>query len=364
MKVAIVGRNAYDSLEGNVEETLNHMGHEARIFDVYELFPPLLSGRYKRWIYQLFQVNYGFATRCWVSVARRVLWFDPDLVVVTYRDVVPEAIACLKAHPKNFPVVHLNPDAITNLGRQYILTSPYDAYFTKEPFLADLMRNKFGLNAFYLPESFSPRVHRKPDRPKWECEEESDVDLVVIASLNPYRVRFLEELLVRLPESIKVAIYGKPVRFPWVKTKLWKYHRGGEIYGHEKSAAFYGARIALNTMHPSEFLGVNCRVFEALGSGAFLLSENRDVLRDVAEPNKEAVAFDSVEEAVRKVMHYLKRPEERFAIAEAGYRRAMRDHTYERRIECILSTLQGGVSLEMQEPCASYPHSFCVCYGG
>jgi spore maturation protein CgeB len=339
MRVAIVGRNGYDSLEGNLEDSFRHLGHEARIFDIYDLFSPLLARRFRKTVSQVFQASYAVAVRYWGQLADRVAGFWPDLVVVTYRDVVPEAIRRLKSNGRGMAVVHLNPDHISSLGRQYIFMSPYDAYFTKEPFLAETMRRKFGLNAFYLPESFNPRVHRKPDLPKAECEQAADVDLVVVANLHPYRVRFLEQLLARLHRPINIATYGNPARFPWIQTDLWKWHQRKEIVGEEKAAAFYGGRIAINTMHPSEFQGVNCRVFEALGSGAFLLTENKAVLKDLAEPGKEVVAFEDVDEAARLVCHYLDHPEERYAIAEAGYRRAMHEHTYEKRIEFILSKL-------------------------
>ena len=219
--------------------------------------------------------------------------------------------------------------------------SDYDAYFTKEPFLVETMRELYGLNAYYLPESFNPRVHKKPQEPKTEAEKKCGVDLVVIANLNPYRVKFVECLISAVRRKLNIRIYGDTKPLPWVGPKLRQFHGGKHLVGEAKAEAFYSAKIALNTMHPSEFYGVNCRFFEAIGSGAFLLTENRPTISQLVEPEFEVVTFENIDDAADKLEYYLDHEKERLAIAEAGYRRAMLDHTYEKRIEQILAILGG-----------------------
>lgn len=330
MKVVIIGKRGYDTLEGNIAETLAHMGHEAHVVDIYQDIKWLKWSRSAG--YALLQARYDLAVRTWKRLCNRVVALRPDCVIVTYREVVPEAVGELKQRLKDVPVVHLNPDHVSNLARQYILMSTYDAYFSKEPFLVKVMREQYSLSAYYLPESFNPRVHIKPDILKAQAEAADDVDLVVIANLNPYRVKFLEGLLATLRRNINIRIFGNPKPLPWVGPRLRNIHGNKHLVGEEKARAFYGAKVALNTMHPSEFQGVNCRFFEALGSSAFLLTEDRPVISDLAVPDKEVVTFRNVEEAAAKIEYYLDHESERLAIAEAGYRRALRDHTYEKRI--------------------------------
>jgi len=340
VNIVILGSRGFDTLEGNIAETLLHMGHDAHIVDVYQDLALLKLSRVAT--YTLMQASYGLCVFLWKRLCNYVVEHKPDLIIVTYREVVPEAIADLKRRLKNTPVVHLNPDHISNLGRQYILMSPYDALFTKEPFLAENMRRLYGLNAHYLPESFNPRVHMKPREPKPDVEAVTDVDLVVIANLNPYRVLFLERLLGAIRREVKIVIYGGPKPLPWVRSRLEVFHAGKPLVGAEKAAAFYGSRIALNTMHPSEFHGVNCRFFEAMGSGAFLLTEHRPVIPDLAIPDAEVVTFRDVQEAAAKIEYYLDHDADRISIAEAGYKRASRDHTYEKRIDAMMAILGGG----------------------
>jgi spore maturation protein CgeB len=341
MKVSILGARGFDLLEDNLAETLCTMGHDSVIFDAYQDVP-LISRLGRKVLHTLMRANYSFSVYVWKQSVKQVLSQKPDIVIVTDREVPPEAIICLKNGLKHSPVIHLNPDAVTNLFRQYIFMSPYDAFFTKEPFLADIMRRLYGLNAFYLPECFNPRIHKKPDQQKLELEAAADIDIVVIASLNPYRVKFLECLMRYLPSNVKIRIYGNPKALPWVGPRLRHFHANRPLFGAEKAEAFYSARIALNTMHPSEFHGVNCRFFEALGSGAFLLSENRLTIPDLAQPGIEVVTFNDVQEAASKVKYFLQHETERFSIAEAGYQRAMNDHTYENRVEAIFTILGGG----------------------
>jgi len=336
MRVVIVGANGYDTLESNFCEALNHMGHTARVFDEKEILP--FAGKRSRQIVSLLaDRNYSFAQWAYAKLLQKILQYDPDLLIVTYRHIIPDMIKAFKQNRPKIPVIQINPDAVCNLGRQYIISSPYDAYFTKEPFWADMMRNKLCLNAFYLPESFNPRIHAKPAGTKQECENELNVDVAVAATLYPYRVQFLEKLFGLINRPLSVAIYGNTV--PWVHTSLLQYHKGKVVLGADKARLFRGAKIVVNNMHFLEYEGVNCRFFEVLGSGGFLLCDYKPTLEDLAIPDKEVVTFKTVHEAAEKVEFYLEHADQRIAIAEAGYQRAIKDHTYEKRIEFIFSII-------------------------
>ena len=49
--------------------------------------------------------------------------------------------------------------------------------------------------------------------------------------------------------------------------------------------------------------------------------------------------FSNFEEALAKIRHYLEHDVERWRIADNGYRRAMADHTYAKRIEALMEIL-------------------------
>lgn len=79
----------------------------------------------------------------------------------------------------------------------------------------------------------------------------------------------------------------------------------------------------------------NIRVFEATGVGSCLVSDRGSEMKNFLEPDSEFVAFTSVDEAVEKIEYLSDHDQERRAIAKAGQKRTLREHTVERRCEKI-----------------------------
>jgi spore maturation protein CgeB len=75
----------------------------------------------------------------------------------------------------------------------------------------------------------------------------------------------------------------------------------------------------------------NMRLFEATGAGACLLTDRKSNLSELFEPDVELVTYGSAEECAEKVNYLLEHDELRVAIAAAGQRRVLRDHTFEQR---------------------------------
>lgn len=73
------------------------------------------------------------------------------------------------------------------------------------------------------------------------------------------------------------------------------------------------------------------RNFEIPGCGGFQLTQMADNLGDYYQPGREIACFESRDDLIEKVRHYLSHESEREAIAEAGYRRTLREHTYVHR---------------------------------
>ena len=79
----------------------------------------------------------------------------------------------------------------------------------------------------------------------------------------------------------------------------------------------------------------NMRMFHATGLGTCLLTDDGENISELFEPNKEVVVYNSVEDCLDKALYLLAHPGEREAIATAGHRRTMRDHTYRQRCAMI-----------------------------
>ena len=76
---------------------------------------------------------------------------------------------------------------------------------------------------------------------------------------------------------------------------------------------------------------VRLRDFEIPMCGGFYLMEYLPEIETFYEIGKEIVCFSTKEELVEKVQYYLKHPDEREKIRWAGYARAQRDHSWQKR---------------------------------
>jgi len=90
----------------------------------------------------------------------------------------------------------------------------------------------------------------------------------------------------------------------------------------------------------------NMRLFEATGLGACLVTDWKQDLHQIFEPDTEVVTYKNADECIEKVNYLLAHEKERQVIAMAGQRRTLRDHTYEQRSaqlnELICELLAGG----------------------
>jgi len=87
---------------------------------------------------------------------------------------------------------------------------------------------------------------------------------------------------------------------------------------------------------PEQIKGRN---FEVPGCGGFLLTGRAENLEDYYADGKEVVIFGNDAELIEKARYYLAHEAERAAIAEAGWRRTLREHTYAHRFEEIFRAM-------------------------
>ena len=88
------------------------------------------------------------------------------------------------------------------------------------------------------------------------------------------------------------------------------------------------AKIGFNVHNRGEYTVGSYRLFDLPANGVMQISDGGDSLGAFFEPGKEIVGYRTTEELITKIRYYLDHPEEREAIARAGYRRAMRDHRF------------------------------------
>lgn len=80
------------------------------------------------------------------------------------------------------------------------------------------------------------------------------------------------------------------------------------------------------------------RTFEVPGSGGFLLTERVPHLADYFDIGREVAVFEGADDLLDQVDRWLGDEEARGRVAQAGYQRVMREHTYDHRFEAIFRT--------------------------
>lgn len=116
------------------------------------------------------------------------------------------------------------------------------------------------------------------------------------------------------------------------------------VFGLNNFEILGRSRITLNKhIDCAENYAGNARLFEATGMGTCLLTDWKVNLGDIFEPDVEVVTYKNSDECIEKARYLLDHEDERRAIAEAGQKRILRDHTYAQRAlqlnEFIVRTL-------------------------
>ena len=85
---------------------------------------------------------------------------------------------------------------------------------------------------------------------------------------------------------------------------------------------------------------MHLREFEAPMCGALYCTGYSDELAEMFEPGKEVITYNNKEEMLNKVRYYLKHEEEGERIRQAGLKRALTDHTYQKRYQALFQKLR------------------------
>lgn len=340
MNIIIVGSRAVESLEQHLSDSFRALGHQSSVMDIVDGLP--VSSTINYWLSRFVDAYDRLVCQ---RLADRIAALKPDLVLVVYRFTHPVLVEWLKIWLPGVPLVQLNPDALSNLEKQQIIAANFDYYFSKEPYLVDALRHKAGLNVYYLPEGFNPRLHRKPPTEKAVAEQRTGIDVLVYGSLYGYRTRLVEQLL---RAGIAVTVYG--TKGPYISPSVKNVFQDQYLAGPEKNQLLYGAKIVLNTLHYAEISGVNQKYFESNGIGAFQLCDYKPTIDEYSGVPADLVTYRSMNEAIDKIRYYLAHPAMRHDLAARQYAHFQAHHTFDQRMEQLLQTVGLGKSAPYELP--------------
>jgi spore maturation protein CgeB len=108
----------------------------------------------------------------------------------------------------------------------------------------------------------------------------------------------------------------------------------GPLWGRDYYQTLRDARIVFNRhIDVAQHYANNLRLYEGTGVGSLMLTDEKSNLADLFLPDHEVAVYRNAAEAVEKAQYYLDHDEEREAIAMAGQRRTLREHTWHHRMK-------------------------------
>ncbi|MGZ8693867.1 MAG: glycosyltransferase family protein [Gaiellaceae bacterium] len=218
----------------------------------------------------------------------------------------------------------------------------YDFITTSFPHFVERLRAR-GIDTEYFPIAFDERVTDRLSREGIDAGAATARahGAVFVGGIHPPEVhRAGTPLLERLAEELDVEFWGYIRDGLDPDSPILRRHHG-EAWGLEMYRILAATRVAINRHGDiAEGHANNMRLFEATGVGALLLTEAAANLDELFAPGAEVVAYESADDLIEKARHYLEREDEREAIAAAGQRRTLVEHTYGRRIGELAAMLE------------------------
>ena len=182
---------------------------------------------------------------------------------------------------------------------------------------------------YFLPAF--PSVLAKETR-----DVESDRDVVFCGQWtdqHQYRNQLLTTVAEKLDQHKHTISYFLHLPTSTELPEKINHHLQPAVWGIDMYRTLKRGKIALNAaIDMAKGEGPNMRIFEATGSGTFLLTQNYCNLSQFFEPDVEVVAFNNEDELIEKILYYLSHPEERAAIARRGQERCLREHSIRERV--------------------------------
>lgn len=111
-------------------------------------------------------------------------------------------------------------------------------------------------------------------------------------------------------------------------------------YLHEMPLVFQHSKINLNITLRSIKNGIPLRAMDIMGAGGFLLTNYQNDFNYHFVDGEDYISYDSPEDMLTKIEYYLAHDKERNEIAENGCIKMRNEHTYEKRLEEMLTIVK------------------------
>lgn len=200
-----------------------------------------------------------------------------------------------------------------------------------------------GFNCEVLPFGFEPKIL---DRVNGNAEYQNTFVGNIIPDIHQYRLDALFQVQQRTGLDVWISNFSRKfsdikkranylrqagVR-NWHKIQALERINHGEAYGLKMYEILHGSKITLNIHGDGVTQAGNMRLIEASGSGACLVTDYKDNIRDYFIPDEEIIVFSNVHEALEKITYLMDHEKFRLQIAHAGQQKVFLNFSFARRV--------------------------------
>ncbi len=243
--------------------------------------------------------------------------------------------------------------------------APYFTYVSTTDSEAIRKYNKYGItNVIKTQWGFNHFLYKKPEDFDLAGEIKYKYDVTFVGQKHSNRASLIKYLTKR---NVQVHCWGKGWengRLPFEQMlEVFRLSRINLNFSNASGGFTLRSLVSLFLtrridhklrFHPIQLLPDNIRstshrifgkqikgrVFEIVGSGGFLLTQNADNLYEYFVDGKEIAIFNNKKELLEKINFYLQNEELRKEIALNGYLRALKEHTYEARFKELFKKMK------------------------
>lgn len=248
-----------------------------------------------------YRVNRNKLYSCFLNAPR-----DIDAFFLQRGDYFPiDLVECIQR-----PKIFYFSESVNQDADHLFRSNCFDYYFVRSHRQKNALVNRGWVpdkKISILLSAFDPKIYNYMPTNK-------DIDILFIGGITPRRRIMLNDLSHKLNVTVKSA------------------------YAREASHLYNRAKIVLN-IHAEHVLDTETRVYEVLGSGAFLVTEP---LSDESPFSNDVHLVEcnfSDNDFVDRIKYYLENDVLRDSIAYQGYQFVHQHHTYDQRATQILSVI-------------------------
>lgn len=184
-----------------------------------------------------------------------------------------------------------------------------------------------------------------------EYAEKFKADISYIGTYLPEKRKFIEEQVYPLKRNYDLRLYGQD----WTKVDriISLIKKGGQYFNIPLIKQLQKPKLTLDDerkIYNSSLISINIhedyqkkfggdcneRTFKIPLAGGFEITDKVKCISKYFEEGKEIIIAKNKDDWFEKINYYIKHPEKRIGIIEAGRKRVLKDHTYHNRVEQML----------------------------